>query len=171
MILSKIQILFATLLISISAWSAPTDPKVVSTVDLNKYAGTWYEIAHAPNFFQKGCVRSIAEYQVIDASSVTVHNVCFTENGKTKDISGVARVTDPAVPAKLRVKFSFFQRGDYWITHLDDQYQWAVVSAPKKKSLFILSRTFPMDQTVLNNILLRLKIDGFETDDLVFDKH
>ena len=165
------RILIISFLLSISAWAAPSDPTVVPTVDLNKYAGLWYEIAHAPNFFQRGCMRSTAEYQVIDATSVTVHNVCFKENGKTKDISGVAKVTDPAVPAKLRVKFSFFQRGDYWITHLDDQYQWAVVSAPKKKSLFILSRTFPMDPGVLADILVRLKIDGFNTDELIFDKH
>lgn len=171
MILSKTKILITSLFISVAAWAAPTDPAVVPSVDLNKYAGLWHEVAHAPNFFQKGCIRSIAEYQVIDASSVTVHNVCFKENGKTRDISGVATVTDAAVPAKLKVRFSFFQRGDYWITHLDEQYQWAVVSAPKKKSLFILSRTFPMDQAVLSDILLRLKIDGFETDNLVYDHH
>lgn len=169
--LSKLQILISTLFISISTWAAPTDPAVVANVDLNKYVGLWYEIAHAPNFFQKGCERSTAEYQIIDATSITVHNVCFKENGKTRDITGVAKITDPAVPAKLRVKFSFFQRGDYWITHLDNQYQWAVVSAPKKKSLFILSRTFPMDETILKDILLRLKLDGFNTDELIFDKH
>lgn len=170
MFLSKLKILFVTLFLSSATWaSAPSDPAVVKNVDLTKYVGLWHEIAHAPNFFQKGCIRSTAEYKIIDESSITVQNVCFKENGKTTDISGVARVTNLAVPAKLRVKFSFFQRGDYWITHLDSQYQWAVVSAPKKKSLFILSRTFPMDQAVLNDILLRLKIDGFETQDLVYD--
>ena len=169
--LSKVQVLLVTLVISISGWATPSDPTVVSNVDLTKYVGTWYEVAHAPNFFQRNCVRSTAEYQIIDASSITVHNVCFKENGKTNDISGTAKITDPAVPAKLRVKFSFFQRGDYWITHLDDQYQWAVVSAPKKKSLFILSRTVPMNESVLQDILLRLKIDGFNTDELIFDKY
>jgi apolipoprotein D and lipocalin family protein len=160
-----------SLFISISALAAPSDPAVVKTVDLNKYAGLWYEIAHAPNFFQKSCVRSTAQYRVIDASSITVDNICYKENGKTTDISGEARIKDAAVPAKLKVKFSFFQRGDYWITHLDNHYQWAVVSAPKKKSLFILSRTAPMDPATLANILTRLKIDGFETDNLVFDKY
>jgi hypothetical protein len=30
--------------------------QVVSYVDLNKYLGTWYEIARYPNRFQEGCV-------------------------------------------------------------------------------------------------------------------
>ncbi len=170
MILSKMTTTIIALLITTAALARPSDPAVVADVDFTKYSGLWYEVAHSPNFFQKGCVRSTAEYQVIDASSVSVLNICYKENGKTSDISGIARVKDSAVPAKLKVKFNFFARGDYWIIDLDDNYQWAVVSSPKKKNLFILSRTFPMDQVILKNILLKLKAQGFETDKLIFDR-
>ncbi len=171
MFLQKMRLSIVTLFLSTAALAAaPSDPAVVKNVDFTKYVGLWHEIAHSPNFFQKGCVRSTAEYQLIDASSVSVHNVCFKENGKTSDISGVARVTDPAVPAKLKVRFNFFARGDYWIVALDKNYQWAVVSGPKKKSLFILSRNFPMDDKILKGLLLRLKLQGFDTDNLVYDR-
>jgi apolipoprotein D and lipocalin family protein len=170
MFLSKITTTIMALLITTAAMARPADPAVVADVDFTKYSGLWHEVAHSPNFFQKGCLRSTAEYQIIDGSSVSVYNVCYKENGKKSDISGVARVKDSAVPAKLKVKFNFFARGDYWIIDLDDNYQWAVVSAPKKKNLFILSRTFPMDQVVLKDILLKLKTQGFETDKLVFDR-
>lgn len=171
MFLQKMRLSLVTLFFSTAAMAAaPSDPVVVKNVDFTKYSGLWHEIAHAPNFFQKGCLRSTAEYQVIDATSVSVHNICYKKDGKTSDISGVARVKDAAEPAKLKVKFSFFQRGDYWIIALDDHYQWAVVSAPKKKSLFILSRTFPMDDKTLKDILLRLKLQGFDTDNLVYDQ-
>ena len=152
MFLSKIPIAITALLISTATMASSSDPAVIADVDFTKYTGLWHEVAHSPNFFQKDCLRSTAEYQIIDASSVSVLNICYKENGKTSSISGVARVKDPAVPAKLKVKFNFFARGDYWIIDLDDQYQWALVSSPKKKNLFILSRTFPMDQVVLKNV-------------------
>lgn len=149
----------------------PSDPEVVPVVDLNRYAGLWYEIAHSPNFFQRNCVRSTAEYSVLTPLSVSVKNTCYKENGAVSDISGEAKVVDPAVPAKLKVRFNFFARGDYWIVDLDPDYQWAVVSGPKKKSLFILSRKAPMDAQVLAEMLERLKQRGFKLDDLIYDQY
>lgn len=148
-----------------------SDPKVVTNIDLNRYVGQWYEIAHSPNFFQRGCVRSSAEYAVLSSSSISVKNICYKANGSTKDITGKAKVVDPSVPAKLKVRFNFFARGDYWIVDLDPNYQWAVVSGPKKKSLFILSRQAPMNDHLLKKILGRLKHRGFKVDDLVYDQY
>ncbi len=151
--------------------SDSNDPDVVSQVDLNRYMGQWKEIAHNPNFFQNGCIRSMAEYAVLSANEVSVHNTCVKEGGGSGDIQGVATIVDPSQPAKLVVKFNLFARGDYWIIDLDQNYQWAVVSAPQKKSLFILSRQAPMDEKLLQNILTSLKLRGFNTDDLIFDHY
>ena len=148
-----------------------SDPQVVETVDFNRYVGLWYDIAHDPNFFQRNCLRSTAEYQILSPDSVSVHNICYKKDGETDDIKGVAKVTDPKVPAKLEVDFGFMRKGDYWIIDLDPNYQWAVVSGPKKKSLFILARQAPMERMLLDQILTSLKNKGFETDDLVFDEY
>lgn len=148
-----------------------TDPQVVESVDLNLYAGLWYEIAHAPNEFQKECIRSTAEYAVTTADSISVHNVCFKADGTSTDITGIGMVEDRATPAKLKVQFSPTQTGDYWIVALDANYQWAVVSGPAKQSLFILSRTAPMDGTLMTSIIDDLKAKGFHTDDLIFDQY
>lgn len=148
-----------------------SDPEVVSSVDLNRYAGYWYDIAHAPNFFQRGCVRSTAEYAVLSPLSVSVKNTCYKEDGSISDIDGEAKVVNPEVPAKLKVRFNFFARGDYWIVDLDPDYQWSVVSGPEKKTLFILSRQAPMDPQVLAQIVDRLKQRGFKTDDLIYGQY
>jgi apolipoprotein D and lipocalin family protein len=148
-----------------------TDPEVVSQVDLQKYAGLWYEIAHSPNFFQRDCVRSQAEYVVLDERSVSVLNTCFKKDGEVTDIKGKAKIVDPAVPAKLKVRFNFFARGDYWIVALDPDYQWAVVSGPKRKNNFILARNAPMDPALLEKILADLQARGFDTKDWIFDQY
>ena len=124
-----------------------------------------------PNFFQRKCLRSTAEYKIISANEISVHNICYKKNDETEDITGVAKIPDSKVPAKLRVKFSFYQRGDYWIIDLDPNYQWAVVSAPRKKSLFILARTVPMNAALQQEIISKLKDKGFNTDELIFDQY
>jgi len=155
----------------VTAQADQNDPDVVSQVDLVRYVGTWKEIAHSPNFFQGSCVHSTAEYAILNSSSISVHNICYKKDGSTSDINGVATIPNPAIPAKLKVKFNFFARGDYWITALDTQYQWALVSSPGKKSNFILARNAPMDPELLKRILADMKAEGFNTENLIFDKY
>ncbi len=95
----------------------------------------------------------------------------FKFNGRQSTISGFATVSDSAVPSKLRVRFNWFARGDYWITELDPNYQWAVVSSPGKKFNFILSRVAPMPESLKQDVLKTLKDKGFDTDNLIFDQY
>jgi apolipoprotein D and lipocalin family protein len=162
--------LLFTLLYSLCAF-AGSDPEVVREVNLDRYAGKWMEIAHSPNFFQNGCVRSMAEYQVLSADSVSVHNTCFKKDGSTSDIKGVATISDPREPAKLKVDFHLPFKGDYWITELDRDYQWAVVSSPRKSSNFILARKAPMNEKLLREILSTLEAKGFDTKSFIFDDY
>ena len=46
--------------------------KTVPNVDLNKYAGKWFEIASYPQHFQKGCHCTTAEYTVREKGYVIV---------------------------------------------------------------------------------------------------
>jgi apolipoprotein D and lipocalin family protein len=147
-----------------------SNPEVVTSVDLNRYSGLWHEVAHSPNFFQRARVSSTAQYEVLDEKSLSVLNVCHKANGKTSQISGVASIPDAAFPAKLKVRFSFFQKGDYWITELDDQYQWAVVSSPGKKFTFILARQPIISVELKSKIVALLKAKDFTVNNLVFDR-
>ena len=155
---------------SASGSSLP-DPAVVSQIDFARYSGLWNEVAHSPNYFQKECLRSTAEYKVLSADSVSVHNICYKANSKISDISGTAKVSDAAVPAKLRVRFNFFARGDYWVTYLDPDYRWAVVSGPQKKSIFILARDFPLAKDTLDSILAKMQADGYDVENLIYDRN
>ncbi len=164
-------LMFACSLPGSTSLADNSDPTVVPTVDLQKYSGVWREIAHSPNFFQGSCVRSTAEYAVVAKDKISVHNVCFKANNRTSDIQGFASIPDMKVPAKLRVRFNFFARGDYWITYLDPDYQWAVVSGPHKSSIFILARQAPMDLHLQSHIIRQLDLAGYDTAHLIYDKY
>lgn len=138
--------------------------KTVPSVDVNKYAGKWYEIASFPQRFQKGCHCTTAEYTMTDKGYLIVENRCNrgSVHGKQSYIKGKAFVQKGSGNAKLKVQFFFPFRGKYWIIDLADDYSYAVVSHPNKKYLWILSRTPKMDDAVYQKIIARLEEKGFD---------
>lgn len=152
-----------------------TDVKTVEYVDLNKYAGKWYEIARYPNKFQKKCVGEVtAEYKLKGKEEVTVTNKCLEKNGKTDTAVGKAKIVDEKSNAKLEVRFapswlSWLPQvwGDYWIIDLDKDYQYAAVGDPNRDYLWILSRTPKLDTATYQNILRRVEKMGFDPNKLI----
>ena len=138
--------------------------QTVSRVDFNKYAGKWYEIASYPQYFQKGCHCTTAEYTVSEKGYVIVENRCNRDsfNGKQSYIKGKAFVEEGSGNAKLKVQFFWPFKAKYWIIDLADDYSYAVVSHPNKKYLWVLSRTPKMNDKVYKQIISRLESKGFD---------
>lgn len=139
-------------LITISQVYAETKP--VPRVDLEKYMGTWYEIASIPQKFTKGCVCTRAKYTLKKNGKVEVYNSCNKDsvNGELSDIKGTAKVADKKSNAKLKVSFFWPFYADYWIVGLADDYRYAVVSNEEGDTLWILSRVPELDEADLKDI-------------------
>jgi apolipoprotein D and lipocalin family protein len=138
--------------------------QTVSSVDLVRYMGDWYEIASFPQRFQKGCVASKAAYALRKDGDVDVLNQCRdkTLDGKIRMAKGKAWVTDSKSRAKLKVRFFWPFSGAYWIIDLCAGYEYAVVGHPNRNYLWILSRTPQMDPAVYDGILDRLKKQHYD---------
>lgn len=143
--------------------------QTVPYVDLKKYAGKWYEIASFPQFFQRGCNCSTAEYTLTDKDYVVVENRCNKGSieGKLSSVKGKAFVEANSGNAKLKVQFFWPFTGKYWIIDLADDYSYAVVSHPNKKYLWILSRTPQLDPIVYRQIVERLQQKGFPVANII----
>lgn len=162
-------IVFSILLFTLMSTQLKAQPlETVPNVDLKRYAGKWYEIASFPQFFQKGCHCTTAEYTLTDKDYVIVENRCNKDSvsGKETSIKGKAFVVENSGNAKLKVQFFWPFSGKYWIIDLADDYSYAVVSHPDRDYLWILSRTPKMDGVVYQQILERLKTKGFNLDKL-----
>lgn len=114
-------------------------------VDLERYAGTWYQVAAIPQPYTLQCLRdTTAEYAVIDDSTISVKNSCSTLTGSRSEIEGTASVRSQA---SLRVNFPGVPFQDpngptnYRITYLAEDYSLAIVGDPGRRSGFVLSRT------------------------------
>ena len=143
--------------------------ETVPHVDLSRYLGTWYEIASFPQDYQRGCTATTATYTLRDDGMIDVVNRCRlgSPQGKEKTAHGRARVVDRTTNAKLEVSFFRPFWGDYWIIELGQDYSYAVVGHPARDYLWILSRTPTMSPDRYQNILGRLRAQGYETSRLV----
>jgi apolipoprotein D and lipocalin family protein len=141
-----------------------SDLKTVSNIEIERYMGTWYEIAKYPNGFEQGCFGVTAEYTLRDDGSVRVVNYCRTSDGTrvARKIEGFATVADPSSNAKLTVYFFYPFGAPYWIIDIGANYEYAVVGDPTRSFLWILSRTPTMDQETLDSILERLPSMGYD---------
>ncbi len=137
--------------------------KTVANVDIARYQGLWSQIAFYPTRFQKRCtIDTTANYTLRPDGKVGVVNECTSDSGKRTSISGTARVVDETTNAKLKVKFFWFvPAGDYWVIDLGANYEYAVVGAPNRKYLWILSRTPALDRATYEKILDRAVEQGF----------
>ena len=156
-----------------AATPAPTAPGPLATIaslDLNRYLGTWYEIAKYPNRFQRACAGDTrAEYRLLPDGRVQVTNRCRNADGGVDAAVGVARQIGAADSPKLKVRFapawlSFLPAvwGDYWVIDLDPAYQLAAVSEPRRRYLWILARTPQVDPAAYAALLERLVRQGFD---------
>lgn len=147
---------------------------VVAKVDLARYAGSWHEVSRLPNFFQKSCVRSMAEYTLKPDGTVQVRNTCYKAKGRTSGITGTAVPVAGSGNAKLKVKFGGFaalapvpEEGNYWIIDLDPQYRWAMVGTPDRKFLWMLARQPSLPFEVYARLKQKAKNLGFEVSKLL----
>lgn len=133
----------------------------VSAVDLERYMGKWYEIARYTRRFQKGCVESTTTYRRISETEIEMVNGCIKDGTPDRAV-GKAWVPDPNEPGKPKASCSWPFRGDYWIIDLDEDYRYAVVSAPSREYRWILSRSWQLDEKTLELILQRLRSLEFD---------
>ena len=169
MSIKSLKVYFKTVLLSIALFmiTSATIPETLQTVpyvDLQKYAGKWYEIASFPQRFQKGCSCTTAEYTLSNKGYVIVENRCNKDsmNGKQTYVKGKAFVVENSGNAKLKVQFFWPFRGKYWIIDLADDYSYAVVGHPNRQYLWILSRAPKMEDSTYQQIIARIKEKGFD---------
>jgi apolipoprotein D and lipocalin family protein len=139
-------------------------PETVPAVDLERYAGKWYEIASFPQRFQRGCHCTYAEYTPTGKGYVRVFNSCRRDsvNGKQTTISGKAFPVKGSNNAKLKVQFFWPFRGNYWIIELADDYSYAAVGAPGRNYLWILARSPQMSDETYAILLRKISAKGFD---------
>ena len=172
---SKVLLLLSVFLIGTVGISCQTNKNnktmnttTVSNLDVNRFMGSWYEIARYEHSFEKGMTHVKANYSLLPDGTIRVLNSGI-KNGKKKEIEGKARKKkDSNSNSKLEVSFFLWFYSDYFVFELDDNYQYAVIGSSSDKYLWILSRTPQLPQSTINDLLIKIKKRGYDTSKLYF---
>lgn len=163
------HILIALVMINFFACKSSSELETVDAVDIQKYAGTWHEIARLPNSFEKGLECVTAKYRILDENKIEVINggINAEDKSRKKDITGSAWVPNEKYPGRLKVRFFWPQAANYYIIALDDDYQYALVGTPSRKYLWVLSKSKALEDTIYKEMLEIASRNGFPVENMI----
>jgi apolipoprotein D and lipocalin family protein len=148
----------------------PINDLRTQNINIDKYLGTWYQVARLPNSFQNNDEKNVtAIYNKTNDYNIEVLNKQYSGR-KLNMIMGNASLVDEG---KLMVSLFTPFYAPYWVLMvgdvIDGKYQYAVVSDPSKTNLWILSRK-KMSNSKLDNIIKKLDNEfGFKNlDTLIY---
>ena len=151
----------------------PDGAKAVTGFELDRYLGTWYEVARLDHSFERGMSNVTANYSMRDDGGVSVVNRGYkVKKGEWDDATGKAYFIGDADVGQLKVSFFGPFYGGYNILELDkDDYQYALVSGPDRGYLWILARSPELSQDILSTLVNKAKELDFPVDELIYVDH
>jgi apolipoprotein D and lipocalin family protein len=152
---------------------APEGVEPVTGFELDRYLGTWYEIARLDHSFERGLSNVTADYSLRDDGGVRVINRGYkAEDGEWDEAEGKAYFVGDEDVGQLKVSFFGPFYGGYNVFELDkDGYQYSMVAGPDRSYLWILSRTSDLDDAVLERLLAKAGELGFPLGELIMVEH
>jgi apolipoprotein D and lipocalin family protein len=150
-------------------------PEGIVTVDdfeLERYLGTWYEIARLDHRFERGLSNVTANYSMKEDGGVRVLNRGRNADGEWEEAEGKAYFVDRPDTGRLKVSFFGPFYGGYNIVELDKvDYGYALVVGPSRDYLWILARQPDLDAATLQRLVAAARELNFPVDDLIYVEH
>ena len=152
---------------------APDGVTPVDGFDLDRYLGTWYEIARLDHRFERGLSNVTAAYSLRDDGGVRVINRGFdASEGEWEVAEGKAYFTGDSTVGQLKVSFFGPFYGGYNVIELDkEDYRYALVAGPDRGYLWILARTPELAADDIDRLVDVARNLGFPVDELIFVAH
>jgi apolipoprotein D and lipocalin family protein len=166
--MKSLMLLFGSLFLAGCA-ATPQGVLPVEGFEVDRYLGTWHEIARLDHRFERGLSQVSATYSKRPDGGLDVINRGLdSQTGKWKQATGRAYFIDEPQVARLKVTFFWPFYGGYNVIVLDrEQYAYALVCGPSKDYLWILARDRQLDAAIMQQLIDTAQRLGFETSQLI----
>lgn len=159
-------ILLVLTLLATACTGIPPGHQVVKPFQLDRYLGTWYEVARLDHGFERGLNRVTATYSLRDDGGVRVINRGQDEQGEWREAEGRAYFVGDSDEGRLKVSFFGPFYGSYNVLATD--YDLSLVSSYNLQYLWILSHTPHPPKEKVEALVERARGLGFATDRLIW---
>jgi len=157
----------------IGCTGVPDGVRPVHGFDLDRYLGTWYEIARLDHRFERGLTDVSATYTRREGGGISVRNRGFDPEaqGWREAVGRAYPIGDPTV-ASLKVSFFGPFYGGYHVIALDrDGYRDALVSGPSRDYLWILAREPVLEPGRREALTGFARAAGYDVEALIWVEH
>lgn len=162
-------LLLVPILLTGGCTGVPEGIEPVRGFDAERYLGTWHEIARLDHRFERGLEQVTATYSRREDGGLAVLNRGYdSAKGVWKSAEGRAYFQSTPDIASLEVSFFGPFYGGYHVFALDPEYRWAMISGPTREYLWILAREPQLPGEILEDLIAKARVVGFETDTLIF---
>lgn len=166
MLLHRFAVLLAAALLIAGCQSSPAMP-TVDHVDLERYMGDWYVIAHIPTFIEADAYNAVERYSLnADGNIDTVFT--FREGGfdgeaKRYTPTGFVRSENNA---EWGMQFVWPIKAEFLIIWLDDDYSQTVIGRSRRDYVWIMAREPTMPEADYQRIVAFLADQGYDVDEI-----
>jgi apolipoprotein D and lipocalin family protein len=166
------KLLAVLMVLASGCTGVPDGVEVVDNFALDRYLGTWYEIARLDHRFERGLTNVTANYSMRDDGGVRVLNRGRNADGEWEEVEGKAYLADRPDVGRLKVSFFGPFYGGYNIVELDAaEYRYALVVGPNRDYLWILARQPDLDQDTLQRLVSVARGLEFPVEELIYVEH
>lgn len=152
--------------------------QTVARLDLQRYAGAWFEYARLPTATESVCASDVTAHYTLNADgTLRVLNRCVDRAGTPHDVRGVGRAEGDAA-GRLEVcvapkwlRWLPFVWAPYWVLDVDADYRHALVGTPDQRHLWLLARAPQIDREQLLRMVTLAEAQGFPVERLRRTRH
>jgi apolipoprotein D and lipocalin family protein len=149
--------------------SRPLPPMpLVEQVDIPRFMGRWYVIAHIPTFLERGVHNAVETYALnLDGSIATTFTYLDGGfDGKPGRMTPTGYVRDTRTHALWGMEFIWPIEADYRIVHLEPDYSLTVIGREKRDYVWVMARTPQIPESVYQDISRRIAAWGYDVEAL-----
>lgn len=159
-------LLLSSLLLMTACQSNPARNSIapVQQVDLNKYMGKWYVLAHIPAFIEKGAFNAVESY-TLNADSEIETTFTFRKGsfeGPEKTYTPKGFVRDAQSNAVWDMQFVWPVKAEYLIASLNGDYTQTIVARNKRDYVWIMARTPQISEQDYNALFEKVRSYGYD---------
>lgn len=166
MLLKRLSLLLALPLLSCTGNARPIPP--VAQVDLPRFMGDWYVIAHIPSRPEREAFNAIESYKLDERGRVRT-TFRYRKGGfdePVKTMHPVGYVRPDTHNAIWGMQFIWPIKAEYVIVYVDPAYQQTIVGRSKRDYVWIMARTPSIPQADYDAHVERLRTLGYTLDGL-----
>ena len=162
-------VLFSLLVLSLTGClSVPQDGHHVDQVDLQRFMGDWFVLAHIPLPPEKEAWNAVESYRLDDKGRVqtTFRFRKGGQEGPLKTYTPVAYVTDHPSNAIWRMQFFWPFKADFRVVWLNPDYSVTIIGRHKRDYAWIMAREPHISDAQMDQLVAFLESAGYPVESL-----